>query len=179
MVLTQSSMPSLGTQAPDFSLLDPSTGERCSRDDLRGARVTVIIFMCNHCPYVIHIKEALKELASDFGSEDIAFIGINANDPVSHPDDAPEKMADEGYPFIYLFDESQDVARAYGAQCTPDIFVYDEDMSLVYRGQFDESRPGSGEATGDDLRNAIELALAGDVIEEQYPSSGCNIKWKA
>ncbi len=142
MVLTQSSMNPLGSRAPEFSLTDPSTGNTASLSDLRGTNITVVIFMCNHCPYVVHIKDALIALADDMQSDAIRFVGINANDPITHPDDAPEKMAQEEYPFAYLFDETQEVARSYDAQCTPDIFVYDEDMSLVYRGQFDDSRPG-------------------------------------
>ena len=178
MVLTPSAMVPLGTPAPDFTLLNPTTGQQQSLSDLRGELLTVVIFMCNHCPYVGHIKDALIEVVEDLQSDLVKFIGINANDPVTHPDDAPEKMADENYPFPYVFDDTQEVAHAYKAECTPDIFVYDEDMKLIYRGQFDESRPGKGEATGDDLRNAVELALVGEVIDPQYPSSGCNIKWR-
>lgn len=179
MVLTPSSMVPLGTSAPDFSLIEPASGEQKTLAELRWELVTVVIFMCNHCPFVVHIKDALIELANDLQSDRVKFVGINANDVTTHPDDAPQLMAAEGYPFPYLYDESQDVARAYNAQCTPDIFVYDQKNELIYRGQFDESRPGRWEATWDDLRNAIELALVGEVMDPQYPSAGCNVKWKA
>jgi len=140
--------------------------------------------MCNHCPYVKNIKEGLVELADDYSEEELAIVAISSNDVENYPQDAPEKMAEDaehfGYPFPYLYDESQEVAKAYKAACTPDLYLFDENRELVYRGQFDESRPGNDKpVTGDDLREAIDLLLEeGEIMEDQIPSMGCNIKWK-
>lgn len=183
MARTPSTMPDLGIPAPDFALPD-TTGRTVSKGDFAGQPL-LVIFMCNHCPYVIHIRESLAEVARRYQDRGIAIVGINANDAASYPDDGPAKMAEEvkrvGYTFPYLFDESQQVARAYAAACTPDFFLYDASHRLVYRGQFDGSRPGNGvPVTGEDLAGAMERLLAGEAIPaEQQPSMGCNIKWKA
>jgi len=183
MALTPSTMAPLGTEAPDFSLPD-TDGKMVSLGDFEDADALLVVFMCNHCPYVKQIKEGLAEFAREYGEKGLAIVGINANDVERHPDDRPERMKEEkesfGYPFPYLFDESQEVAKAYGAACTPDFFLFDGDRKLVYRGQFDDSRPGNDRpVTGKDLRRAADAALAGaPVPEEQTPSIGCNIKWK-
>jgi peroxiredoxin len=178
-------MQPLGTQAPDFSLPEPATGERRKRDDFADADALLVVFMCNHCPYVIHIREALRDFAEEYRPKGLAVVGINANDPSTHPGDSPEAMKREvrevGYTFPYLFDETQDVAKAYGAACTPDFFLYDGDRRLVYRGQFDGSRPSNGvPVTGEDLRAAADTVLAGGKPdpEAQKASAGCNIKWR-
>jgi peroxiredoxin len=183
MSVTPSTMPDLGMEAPDFELPD-TEGNPVSLDDLRDASAFLVVFMCNHCPYVKHIQEELARFGEEYGRKGLAMVGINANDVVSHPEDRPEKMKEEkervGYPFPYLHDETQEVAKAYGAACTPDFFLFDGDGELFYRGQFDGSRPGSDvPVTGEDLREACDRALAGDEPpEEQKPSAGCNIKWK-
>jgi len=177
-------MPQLGLPAPDFSLPDPS-GKLYSLNDFSEAKALLVIFMCNHCPFVIHLREALSTFASEYQARGMAVVGINANDITNRPDDSPEMMAQEiklaGYTFPYLFDESQQTAIAYQAACTPDFFLYDGDRKLVYRGQFDASRPGNDvPVTGVDLRTAVEALLAGQAIsDEQKPSMGCNIKWRA
>jgi peroxiredoxin len=177
-------MPQLGLSAPGFSLPDPS-GKLYSLNDFSEAKALLVIFMCNHCPFVIHLREALSTFASEYQGRGMAVVGINANDITNRPDDSPEMMAQEiklaGYTFPYLFDESQQTAIAYQAACTPDFFLYDGDRKLVYRGQFDASRPGNDvPVTGVDLRAAAEALLAGKGIsEEQKPSMGCNIKWRA
>lgn len=184
MSLTPSTMLNLGTRAPDFELPDTVSGEQFSLEDFEDSRALLVIFMCNHCPYVKHIKEALVDLANDYDDEDLGMVAISSNDVNKYPDDSPEKMAEEaetfGYPFPYLFDETQEVAKAYSAACTPDIYLFDENRELVYRGQFDDSRPGNDKpVTGRDLRKAIDLLLEeGKHLEEQSPSMGCNIKWK-
>lgn len=184
MVRTPSTMVPLGTEAPDFALPDTS-GRTVRRDDFDGADALLVVFMCNHCPYVKHLKEAIADYAWEYQEEGLAVVAINSNDVESQPEDAPAKMKEDaerhGYPFPYLFDESQEVAKAYGAACTPDFFLYDSDFRLAYRGQFDGSRPGNDEpVTGADLRRATEAVLAGeDPPSEQIPSQGCNIKWKA
>ncbi|HEX8199261.1 MAG TPA: thioredoxin family protein [Isosphaeraceae bacterium] len=187
MALTPSTMLPLETLAPDFCLPDPSTGRRISLDDVyrsSPAGVAVVIFLCNHCPYVKHVRHELAALAREYGAKGVGVVGINANDAVAYPDDSPERMAREkaevGYSFPYLYDEGQDVARAYQAACTPDFFVFDRDRRLAYRGQLDDSRPGNGRpVTGQDLRAALDAVLAGrPVPEPQRPSIGCNIKWK-
>ena len=184
MSLTPSNMPQLGLPAPDFSLPDPS-GKLYSLNDFSETKALLVIFMCNHCPFVIHLREALSTFASEYQARGMAVVGINANDITNRPDDSPEMMAQEiklaGYTFPYLFDESQQTAIAYQAACTPDFFLYDGDRKLVYRGQFDASRPGNDvPVTGVDLRTAVEALLAGQAIsDEQKPSMGCNIKWRA
>jgi len=184
MSATPSTMLELGTEAPDFNLPDVVTGDQVSISDFEESETLLVIFMCNHCPYVKNIKEGLVELADDYSEEELAIVAISSNDVENYPQDAPEKMAEDaehfGYPFPYLYDESQEVAKAYKAACTPDIYLFDENRELVYRGQFDESRPGNDKpVTGDDLREAIDLLLEeGEIMEDQIPSMGCNIKWK-
>jgi peroxiredoxin len=183
MVMTPSTMLALGTQAPAFKLPDPS-GRVYSLDDFAGAPALLVIFMCNHCPFVRHIQHQLASLAREFQAKGVAVVGINANDWSSYPEDSPAKMAEEvqrvGYSFSYLYDESQEVAKAYQAACTPDFFLFDRQRKLVYRGQMDDSRPGNNlPVTGRDLRTAVDAVLAGrPVPAEQKPSIGCNIKWK-
>lgn len=182
MVLTPSTMLPLGTQAPDFSLPDAVSGKTVSLSDYAG-KPLLAIFMCNHCPYVKHVAEGLASLTSEYLEKGVAVVGISSNDVGTHPDDSPEKMkqeaADRGYKFDYLYDESQDVAKAYAAACTPDFYVFDKDHKLAYRGQMDDSRPDSGKpVTGVDLRAALDAVLAGSpVSDDQQPSIGCNIKW--
>jgi len=184
MAKTPSTMTPLGTTAPDFRLPDTAEGV-VSRDDFAGARGLLVMFICNHCPYVKHIRERLAAFGREYQKKGLAIVAINSNDVTSYPDDSPVKMAEEvetaGYTFPYLYDASQSVAKAYGAACTPDFFLFDAGRRLVYRGQFDDSRPGSGVAvTGKDLRAACDAVLAGqDMPAEQRPSIGCNIKWKA
>jgi len=174
----------LGTSAPDFQLPD-TNGKTVSLADFKSQAALVVIFMCNHCPYVKHIRAGLAQLAQDYLPRNVAIVGINANDVANYPDDSPAKMAAEvkaaGYAFPYLYDEKQNVAKAYRAACTPDFFLFDRGRRLVYRGQFDGSRPGNGiPVTGKDLRTAIDAVLAGKTTSEfQTPSMGCNIKWKA
>ena len=185
MVLTPSTMLALGTPAPDFELLNPVTAGTVSLADFRGSRALLVMFLCNHCPYVKHVRGELARLGRDYKDSGLGIVAINSNDPVSHPDDAPERMVDEvrdhGYAFPYLFDESQAVARAFTAACTPDFFLFDQDRLLAYRGQLDSSRPDSGiPVTGEDLRRAIDCLLAGQPVPaDQRPSLGCNIKWRA
>jgi len=184
MVQTPSTMPELGMKAPDFSLPEPATGKVVSRDDFSDAEALLVVFMSNHCPYVKHIAQGLADFGRDYTPRGVAMVGICANDVANYPDDAPPMMAEEvekrGYGFPYLFDESQEVAKAYRAACTPDFFLFDRTRALVYRGQFDASRPGSEmPVTGADLRAAADAVLAGrEPAGEQTPSVGCNIKWK-
>ncbi|HHS84035.1 MAG TPA: thioredoxin family protein, partial [Gammaproteobacteria bacterium] len=184
MARTPSTMQELGTPAPDFNLLEPLTGERRSLADFRDAPALLVVFMCNHCPYVIHIRDALAKFAREYQPRGLAMVGINANDVDNYPADSPEKMVEEiktaGYTFPYLYDEDQSVAKAYHAACTPDFFLYDADRKLFYRGQFDDSRPRNDlPVTGRDLAAAVEAVLAGKPAPaEQIPSLGCNIKWK-
>jgi peroxiredoxin len=183
MVAVNSTMLPLGTKAPDFRLPD-ATGKMVSLADLKGAPALLVVFMCNHCPYVMHIRAGLAQLARDYLPRGVAMIGINSNDVENYPADSPARMAEEaktaGYQFPYLYDETQSVAKAYRAACTPDFFVFDASQRLVYRGQMDDSRPGSSlPVTGKDLRAALEAALSGKpVSSNQKPSIGCNIKWK-
>jgi len=183
MSLTPSNMPELGLAAPDFSLPDPS-GKVYKLGDFSEAQALLVIFMCNHCPFVIHLRKALSSFASEYQDRGLAVVGINANDISNYPDDSPAMMAQEiklaGYTFPYLFDESQQTAIAYQAACTPDFFLYNAHRKLVYRGQFDGSRPGNGiPVTGIDLRTAADALLAGQTIpDQQQPSMGCNIKWR-
>jgi peroxiredoxin len=182
-VAATSTMLALGTEAPDFSLPDPS-GRVWSRDDFRDAPGLLVMFICNHCPYVKHVRRDLALLTERWRDRGVAVVGVQSNDWGAYPDDSPERMAEEsrsvGYSFPYLVDESQDVARAYGAACTPDFFLFDGDRRLVYRGQLDDSRPGNGlPVTGSDLNGAVDALLGGKpVAEEQKPSIGCSIKWR-
>ena len=183
MALTPSTMLDLGTPAPEFQLPD-TTGQTVSLADFKDAKALLVIFMCNHCPYVIHIREALAKFTEEYQAKGLAVVGISSNDVANYPDDSPEKMVEEaksaGYTFPYLYDESQEVAKAYRAACTPDFFLFDADKKLVYRGQFDDSRPKSEiPVTGKDLRAAADAVLAGQPVpQDQKPSMGCNIKWK-
>lgn len=184
MALTPSNMMPLGTIAPDFNLPDTVSNAQKGLQQLRGSKGTVVMFICNHCPFVKHIDQALVQLGRDYQGSDISIIAISANDVASFPQDSPEKMAEKardlGYSFPYLYDESQAVAKAYQAACTPDFYLFDAELACVYRGQFDDSRPGNDTpVTGSDLRTAIENLLAGKrVSEDQKPSIGCNVKWK-
>jgi peroxiredoxin len=183
MAETASTMLPLGTSAPDFSLPDPS-GKLVSLNDFKDARALLVAFICNHCPYVKHIQKQFASLAKEYQARGVGVVAINSNDIESYPEDRPEKMAEEikqaGYTFPYLYDESQQVAKAYRAACTPDLYLFDRDHRLVYRGQFDDSRPGNARpVSGADLRTALDAVLAGGVVpENQKPSVGCNIKWK-
>ena len=183
MVLTPSTMLPLGTEAPDFELPD-TRGQKVTLADFDGARALVVMFICNHCPYVQHLRHGLAQVARDYRPRRVAFVAINSNDVDQYPADSPPNMAAEaaqfGYEFPYLFDGTQEVAKAYRAACTPDIYVFDEHRALVYRGQFDGSRPGNDvPITGADLRAALDAVLSGrDVSDDQVPSMGCNIKWK-
>jgi peroxiredoxin len=178
-----STMLELGTKAPDFSLPDTVSGDTVSLGDITQDAL-LVIFMSNHCPYVKHVQRGLADLRRDYDEGDVAIVGISANDVENYPDDSPEELAriakEMGYGFPVLYDETQEVAKAYTAACTPDFFLFDADRALVYRGQMDSSRPKSGEAvTGEDLRAAMDALLAGDEItSEQRPSIGCSIKWK-
>jgi peroxiredoxin len=180
---TSSQSLSLGTSAPPFELRDPH-GALTSLDAFAAdARAVLVAFICNHCPYVKHIRAAFAARAREWEAKGVAVVGINSNDAAAYPDDSPEAMAREiaehGYTFPYLIDDAQDVAKAYGAACTPDLFLFDGDRSLVYHGQFDGTRPGGGAATGDDLAAAVEAVLAGrPAPADQRPSVGCSIKWK-
>ncbi len=184
MVLTPSNMLPLGTKAPDFKLWDVIGDKDLSLHELKSDIATVVMFICNHCPYVKHVQKGLVELANDYIPKGISFIAICSNDIENYPDDSPENMKAVakrlGYPFPYLFDESQKIARAYHATCTPDFYIFDEELRCVYRGQMDDSRPGNEKpVTGRDIRDALDNILSGKpVTEEQYPSIGCNIKWK-
>ncbi len=184
MSLTPSTMLPLGTPAPPFALPD-TDGKTIALDDFSKAPALLVIFMCNHCPFVKYIADVLAELAGKYQEQGVAVVGINSNDAASFPDDAPAKMAEEaklrGYTFPYLFDETQEVAKAYRAACTPDFYVFNGDHKLVYRGQMDAARPGNDIAiSGEDLRAALDAVLAGrPPTEQQTPSIGCNIKWKA
>lgn len=184
MAFTESKMLPLGTKAPDFTLPDTVSGKEMSLKDLLSERATVIMFICNHCPYVLHVNPEIVRLAKDYQAEGVQFVGISSNDVERYPQDSPEKMkalAEEvGYPFPYLYDASQDVAKAYDAACTPDFYVFDGEGKLFYRGRLDESRPKNDKPlTGADLRGALDAVLAGKPApEKQYPSGGCGIKWK-
>ena len=184
MVKTASTMLPLGTQAPPFSL--PSTeGNTVTIDDLAGAPGLLVMFICNHCPFVQHVRRGLAEFGREYQGRGLGIVAINSNDVITHPDDSPDKMKEEvvavGYTFPYLFDETQEVAKAYRAACTPDFFLFDKSHNLIYRGQFDASRPGNDiPVTGSDLRAATDALLAGKPVPSaQIPSMGCNIKWKA
>jgi peroxiredoxin len=175
-------MLALGTRAPDFALPD-TDGRTVSRDDFADAPALLVMFICNHCPYVKHVRDELARIGREYGERGVGIVAISSNDAQRYPADSPERMKEEkeaaGYTFPYLYDESQDVARAYNAACTPDLFLFDADRALVYRGQLDSSRPGNGQpVTGHDLRTALNAVLAGEPVQtEQVPSIGCNIKW--
>lgn len=183
MALTPSNMLNLGTKAPDFSLTDVLTNEELTFSDISGEQGTVVMFICNHCPFVIHIFDELVAVSNEYKEKGFGFVAISSNDIVNYPEDSPEKMAilskELNFSFPYLYDPTQDVAKAYDAACTPDFYVFDKEENLVYRGRLDDSRPGNGVAlTGTDLRNALDAVIQGEPISEvQYPSMGCNIKW--
>jgi thiol-disulfide isomerase/thioredoxin len=177
-------MISLGSVAPDFYLLDVTSDSNVSLTDTKGNVGTVIMFICNHCPYVKHVNPTISRLAKDHNGDDIKFIAISSNDVINYPDDSPEKMKinaiENDFNFPYLYDETQETAKEYDAACTPDFYLYDSDLKLVYRGQLDNSRPGNNiESDGSDMENAIKC-LKDDIKNEelQKPSIGCNIKWK-
>lgn len=182
MVKTASTMLPLGTKAPDFSLVNVD-GQVVSLGDFEEASALLMIFMCNHCPFVQHLADELASLAREFQAQGVGVVGINSNDVSTHPGDSPEQMVhaveERGYTFPYLYDENQQVAKAYQASCTPDFYVFDGDLNLVYRGQFDDSRPDLNiPITGSDLRAALDAVLAGQPVSSiQKPSIGCNIKW--
>lgn len=187
--MTESNMLDLGTKAPDFTLPDTISGKKLSLQDVRGDKATVVMFLCNHCPYVIHVNPEIVRIAKDYADKGVKFVGISSNDVEHYPQDGPDKMKihaeESGYNFPYLYDETQEVARAYDAACTPDFYLFDDALQLVYRGRIDESRPprptrpSIGKLTGEDLRAALDAVLAGQpVTDKQYPSVGCNIKWK-
>lgn len=184
MAETPSNMIPLGTKAPDFNLTDVKTGKETSLDDVKSDIATVVMFICNHCPYVKHLNEKLVDFTNHYIKKGISFVAISSNDVENYPQDSPEKMTklakELGYPFPYLYDETQEVAKAYQAACTPDFFVFDKELKLVYRGQFDDSRPGNKKpVTGADLGIALDLILAGKPVPTDHiPSVGCNIKWK-
>ncbi len=184
MARTPSNMMPLGTPAPDFTLPDTVSGATRSLRELASGKATVVMFICNHCPYVKHINPELVRLANEYQAKGVAFIAISSNDVNDYPEDAPEKMketaAAEGYPFPYLYDETQDVAKAYDAACTPDFYVFDGNLRCAYRGRLDASTPRNEEPlTGADMRAALDAILSGQPLsEEQLPSVGCNIKWK-
>ena len=185
MALTESNMLPLGTFAPDFKLVDVVSNTEKSLNELKGEQGTLIVFMCNHCPYVVHLIDALVALAERNLAKGINTIAISSNDIENYPEDRPEKMKalaiEKDFSFPYLYDEEQTIAKAYDAACTPDFYLLDNENKLVYRGRFDESRPGNSIAvTGEDLQYAIDLLVKNNPIaENQIPSMGCNIKWKA
>ncbi|HUX44070.1 MAG TPA: thioredoxin family protein [Terracidiphilus sp.] len=186
MALTESTMlMELGAEAPDFALMDVVSGGTVRRDDFRGRKGLLVMFLCTHCPFVKHVEQGLAKLGRDYWDKPLAMVAISSNDAAMYPDDSPaglKRQAEtQGFVFPYLYDETQDVAKAYKAACTPDIFLFDGAMRLVYRGQFDRSRPGNGIAvTGEDLRAAMDALLEDKPpLKDQQPSIGCNIKWKA
>ncbi len=184
MARTPSNMIPLGTIAPDFTLPDTVSGKTVSLQELKSDKATLIMFICNHCPFVKHVDEQLVALAKDYQAKGVSFIAISSNDAENYPQDGPELMKEEatklGYSFPYLYDKSQEVAKAYDAACTPDFYVFDKDLKCAYRGQLDSSRPGNGlPVTGNDLRAALDEILDNrEVSAPQIPSIGCNIKWK-
>ncbi len=184
MARTPSSMVALGSTAPDFVLRDVVSGRMVSRTDASGPKGMLVMFICRHCPFVKHVQEELAKLGRDYAKSGVGIVAISANDETSHPEDSPASLAEMArqlnFSFPYLFDETQQVAKAYDAQCTPDFFLYDEQGTLVYRGQLDDSRPGNGiPVTGADLRAALDALVAGrPAPANQRPSIGCNIKWR-
>ena len=186
MAMIQSAMMELGTGAPEFTLTDTVSGQEMRLSDLRGEKGVLIMFICNHCPFVVHIQKALSALGKDYHDSGMGIAAISANDVANYPDDSPDKMKAtakrEGYTFPYLYDETQKVARAYGAECTPDFFLFDGELKCAYRGRFDDSRPGNSKpVTGADIRGAMDLLIAGESVpaSPQLPSIGCSIKWKS
>lgn len=185
MAYTESNMLPLGTQAPDFSLPDTVSGRTLSLRDIAAPQATVVMFLCNHCPYVLYVNDEIVRIVKEYAPKGVGFAGISSNDVEAYPEDAPDKMRahalESGYTFPYLYDETQDVARRYDAGCTPDFYVFDAQLRLVYRGQLDASRPKRNPVptTGEDLRAALNAVLAGKPVNPvQRPSGGCNIKWK-
>ncbi|WP_103071268.1 thioredoxin family protein [Aquimarina sediminis] len=184
MARTPSNMLPLGTTAPDFTLIDTVTNNMVSLKDITGEKGTVVMFICNHCPFVIHVNEEISRIANDYRVQGFGFAAISSNDIENYPQDAPEEMwktaQKNNYTFPYLFDETQEVARAYDAACTPDFYLFDSELKLIYRGQLDDSRPGNGiPVNGRDLRQALDAVLRNTTVsQEQKPSIGCNIKWK-
>ncbi len=184
MAKTASTMLPLGTPAPDFALPDTVSGRTVSYADIAGNKATLVMFICNHCPFVKHVLDELVRLGQDYSGPEVGIVAISSNDVHGFPQDRPERMKELaeslGFAFPYLYDESQNTARAYGAACTPDFFVFDGEQRLAYRGQLDDSRPGNGiPVTGRDIRAALDALLAGEsVSQDQKPSIGCNIKWK-
>jgi peroxiredoxin len=184
MAVTSTMLP-LATEAPEFSIADVVSGRTVTLDDFADRSALLVMFICRHCPYVRHVRSELARLGRDFADSELAIVAISSNDPTEYPEDAPESLAEEareaGYAFPYLFDETQEVAKAYTAACTPDFFLFDADRALVYRGQLGDSRPSNGlPVTGKDLRAAIEAVLSGEpVSDDQRASIGCSIKWRA
>jgi peroxiredoxin len=184
MARTETIQIPLGFKAPDFKLLDTVSDKYFSLQDLKGEKATVIMFICNHCPYVIHVNKQIVSVANDYSSKGISFIAISSNDVETYPQDGPELMKinakDNNYPFPYLYDETQEVAKAYHAACTPDFSIFDKDLLCVYRGQLDDSRPKNDSISdGKDIRAALDNILNGlPVSKKQFPGMGCNIKWK-
>lgn len=184
MAYTVSNMMPLGTKAPDFTLLDTISGKKMSLSELQSDNATVIIFSCNHCPFVHFVNDEMVFLAKEYQKKDVSFVIISSNDAVNYPQDAPEKMTifanESSYSFPYLYDQTQEVAKAYDAACTPDFYVFDNEMQLAYRGQMDGARPSNGKkVTGADLRAALDAVLSNEAVATiQYPSGGCGIKWK-
>lgn len=184
MAATSSKMNPLGFIAPDFRLKDTVSGQFLSLKDVSSKTATVIMFICNHCPFVKHVNAGLVKLANDYKPKGISFVAISSNDAKNYPQDSPAQMKitakSLAYPFPYLYDETQEVAKAYDAVCTPDFFIFDKNMACVYRGQLDDSRPGNGKpVTGNDIRKALDELIAGRAVDQnQIPSIGCNIKWK-
>lgn len=185
MARTPSNMLDLGTKAPNFSLLNTVDAKHYTFDNVKGGNGTVVMFICNHCPYVKHVFEGICTLALDYQSKGVGFVAISSNDVVNYPDDSPELMKttalEQGFSFPYLYDETQEVAKAYDAACTPDFYLFDSQQELIYRGQMDDSRPQNGiPVTGKDIRSALDALLNGALINSlQKPSLGCNIKWKS
>ena len=184
MSLTTSMMLPLQTKAPDFALLDASTMKPVTLNEIRGEKGTVVMFICNHCPFVKHVNQELVRICNDYRVSGFGFVAINSNDVKAYPEDSPQEMWDaarkHNYPFPYLFDETQEVAKAYKAACTPDFYLFDDELKLIYRGQLDNSRPGNGiPVNGRDLREALDNVLSNNPQrKDQKPSIGCNIKWK-
>lgn len=184
MARTPSNMLALGTKAFDFSLFDTVSGQNLHLQNIKGEKGTVVMFICNHCPFVIHVNPEIVKMTKEYQDKGIGFIGISSNDVKNYPQDGPDLMSQvaerEGYTFPYLYDETQNVAKAYDAACTPDFYLFNSELELVYRGQLDNSRPGNGiPLTGSDLRGAIDHLLKGvEIDKNQKPSIGCNIKWK-
>ena len=184
MVLTPSTMPTLGTSAPSFSLNDVVTEDLITLDTFREKKGLLVMFICRHCPFVVHVQEELSRIGRDYQMKDLGLLAISSNDAIAHPDDSPQNLAamakELDFSFSYCFDESQDVAKAFNAACTPDFFLFDQDRKLVYRGQLDDSRPDNGKpVTGSDLRKALNAVLNNQPVSaQQIPGIGCNIKWK-